>query len=125
MAHLNRGIGMNLSAFHRGGVLARVLSLLLLCNGFLHLCFHEHLGEAGGRIRGGVCHVAADAHDHDSGLTAEVFCPCCAAVIDWWCADSPTPERLSLPTGAELPRAFNEYSHDGAALFRSRAPPLA
>ena len=41
---------MRLSKPHRRGIAAYLLCLLLLCNGVLHLCFHEH-ADAGADAR--------------------------------------------------------------------------
>jgi|GEM_PF-4014542 len=113
----------------RGRAWARMLSLLLLCNSFLHLYCHEHLGEAAETAQHGCgavkIGVSAETHRHAAALTAEFFCPCCSAALDWF-ADTAAPETGLIRERTAEPQLISLFP--GAAVLstrRSRAPPLA
>ena len=118
-----------ITAFSKSGrAWARMLSLLLLCNSFLHLYCHEHLGGAAAAQRGcGVAKigVSAETHRHAAALTTEFFCPCCSAALDWF-ADTAVPETGLIRERTAEPQLISLFP--GAAALstrRSRAPPRA
>ncbi|MCI5779411.1 MAG: hypothetical protein MR051_06325 [Lentisphaeria bacterium] len=113
----------------RGRAWARVLSLLLLGNGILHWCYHEHLGavESSSYRECRPVELDASAGDcrHAAALTNNTFCPCCSASIDWF-ADIAAPEAALLRETAEEIRFTPAFPGAVSTSYhRSRAPPRA
>lgn len=116
---------MRLSKPHRRGIAAYLLCLLLLCNGVLHLCFHEH-ADAGGTsgIRSeDVSAIAIAHHDNKASFVSDSFCPGCSAVFDWWCAAVRESEPVFSAAAAafSLPRLPERSAPERRS--RPRAPP--
>lgn len=118
---------MRLSKIHRNGVLPRLLGLLLLCNGILHLAFHDACCAKGSAVGRGNFEAAVAAVDVSSEsepeLASESFCPCCSAAIDWWCESAVIQRFSPSDASAELSLTRTAISSAPNGLPHSRAPP--